>query len=628
MKKLLITSMAAVAIGLYAKADDPVTYSYNTPESFENYNGVENYEGPLFGPQEENAEAYAVTPGWVTTATPEDGIFTVTNIASYVGAGTHETVSRPITDTPNTKALAIDTSNPLMRTVHTDKGSTNYLNEAVFFDSVVQFTATDSKPTPGNDDKLMVWLYASDDVDNDNPGVFGETTPTTNLIITAGYNEIIGETTKLVVTNYLTGVEIEPDSWHRLTIKSFKDKIGNVLFNVWVDGTKVVVDGVTDFSSLLGAESTLNLTGVAFDGKGAVDDLVFTTTDPFPEALYTITVKIEDEEEETPESYKQYSVDGGVTYVALDEEKVYGDGDILEIPQTVTKVWFKIGIPNDAKKLEGVDESAGEYGEGYYWIKEVTVADIISNGEGEVVLKVVDNTSTPEVTTYAVTVNSANATVVGLAEKYAANTPVIFTVTANPGYEVVSVMMNTTVLSVNNEGRYSFTMPAEDVTITVTTEEDKPTVAPGQSVECDSEEAAKKVTITVTDTEAAAAGQDAFIKAVVKQNGDKWVVTVEINTEADGYISADDTLVKVAQKLTEIANATEDEDGNVTVALSGVTPGLYYSVDVSENLAGENQGFNPGTRTLATSAGQVTLKVSKPKGNSAFFKVVQHLTKQ
>jgi hypothetical protein len=156
--------------------------------------------------------------------------------------------------------------------------------------------------------------------------------------------------------------------------------------------------------------------------------------------------------------------------VELDGNKVLGVGDVLAIPDATKKILFKVAITNDEKKLDGVDAPAGEYEEGgYYWIKEVNVADIISNGEGEVVLKVVDNTGTPVVTTYAVTVNSANATVVGLAEKYAADAAVTFAVTANQGYEVVSVMMNSTILSANADGKYSFTMPAETVTIIVTT---------------------------------------------------------------------------------------------------------------------------------------------------------------
>lgn len=615
MKKLLITSMAAVAIGLYAKADDPVTYSYNTPESFENYNGVENYEGPLFGRQQEKAEAYAVTPGWVTTATPEDGIFTVTNITSYVGAGSHETVSRPITDTPNTKALAIDTSSPLMRTVHTDKGSTNYLNEAVFFDSVVQFTATEAKPTPGEGDKLMVWLYKSEDVSDENKGAFGESIPTNALVVTALNNEDEME-------HFLTDMVIEPDSWHRLTIKSFKDADNDdVLFNIWVDTTPVG----GNFVSLLNSDDDArNLAGVAFDGKGAVDDLVFTTTDPFAEALYTIGITLNDTEDAV--NAMQYSVDGGVSYTDIP------DTGKISIPQALQSVKFKF-LVYPGFMIEGstkTAESSEVEGEmWYYWEKEIPVNSITFTDEvGAVEFNLKEDDSAGE-TSYKLTVSAQNATVNGLTQgDYVASTKFTFTVAASEGYEVLSVKMNDDVLSSNASGEYTFQMPEKDVTITVITQVVTPKVAPGQSVECDSEEAAKKVTITVTDTEAAAAGQAAVIKAVVKYNGNKWVVTAEINTEATGYIPADNTLVEVAQKLTEIANATEDKDGNVTVALSQVTPGLYYSVDVSENLAGENQGFNPGTRTLATSAGTVTLKVSKPKGNSAFFKVVQHLTKQ
>lgn len=271
MKKLLITSMAAVAIGLYAKAD----FTGNN-ESFEGYTN----EGPLFAVE---AGKYIYGEDWTSEATPEDGIFTVTNISNITTEEAPYPTDRPLTG-ENLKALAIDTEKSLIRKAIS--GSDDELEGAslegeggapIFFDSVVQFTATDAKPTPGNDDKLMVWLYASDDVDNDNPGVFGETTPTTNLIITASYYE----SGNYVVTNYLTGVEIAPDSWHRLTIKSFKDS-GHLKFNVWVDKTPVTGGTESDFISLQYASENVDTTlkGVAFEGKGVVDDLVFTTDAP------------------------------------------------------------------------------------------------------------------------------------------------------------------------------------------------------------------------------------------------------------------------------------------------------------------------------------------------------------
>ena len=464
MKKLLITTLAAVSVGLCAKAD--------FAENGTSFEGLT--EGDVFSP----------TDTYWTIPTDTDDVFKITNVTYSADATTQHW---DLTD--GEKALSIDTANPILRNVNPvpSDDTTNPPQDVttpIFFDSVVQFTATDVAPSMENNttDKLAVWLYTSpDDVSDTNLGLFGETSPITNVAVTAGYWD--GATLK--TKNYIADIEVEPDTWHRLTIKSFNNDINDLLFNIWVDGTQVsgketfegqttMTDFLSRISDAVNSDTYNKLQAVAFDGKGAVDDIVFTTTDPFAVASYKVTVKIDDAEEESSGSYKQYSVDGGVTYVDLDEEKVYGYGDILEIPQTVTKVMFKIAIPNEAKKLEDVDESAGEYevdGEvlGYYWIKEVNVADIISNGEGEVVLKVVDNTSTPEVTTYAVTVNSANATVVGLAEKYAADTSVIFAVTANQGYEVVSVMMNATALSANAEGKYSFTMPAEAVTITVTT---------------------------------------------------------------------------------------------------------------------------------------------------------------
>lgn len=553
MKKLLITSMVAVAVSICAKATE---ISYNTTESFEERDN----EGPLFERQQENAEAYAVTPGWVTTATPEDGIFTVTNIANYVGSDTHETVSRPIADTPNVKALAIDTSNPLMRTVHTDKGSTNYLNEAVFFDSVVQFTATDAKPTPGNDDKLMVWLYASDDVDNDNPGVFGETTPTTNLIITAGYNEIIGDTTKLVVTNYLTGVEIEPDSWYRLTIKSFKDEIGNVLFNVWVDGTKVVVDGVTDFSSLLDAESTLNLTGVAFDGKGAVDDLVFTTTDPFaggggeepepePEKF---TLKFTIDADAEAEAAVLLVVADGADY----EPEPEPNNDAFILGVDVNSVVAKI-VCGSGYKVTGATASTEEYEEGV-WILPVDVTSAVAGGEITCNVAVVADSGSgdepgtdpdPETPTVDPTSDTLSAVVAGAAN-------------ANPG------------------------------------------------------DIAAQVTISISDADTAAGVTDVYFKktAVYDQAISKWVVTVALD-ETVVQPSADEALENVAAALTG-----DETTVSITYTGKAIKPGLYYGLAAAGDLTALETAV-PANFERAKASG-VELSAEKPEGNAGFFKVV------
>ena len=191
--------------------------------------------------------------------------------------------------TTGEKALSIDTANPILRNVNSKDGESGK-NEAldvstdpVFFDSVVQFTATDVRPqvdVATNKDKLSVWLYASPE--NLEEGAFEETEAKTNLVITAGYRD----GGSLVQKDYLTGVKIAPETWHRLTIKSFIADSGYLVFNVFIDGQSepISVDGVTDFLSLVpvyDASEDIKLQGVAFDGKGAVDDIVFTRANPF-----------------------------------------------------------------------------------------------------------------------------------------------------------------------------------------------------------------------------------------------------------------------------------------------------------------------------------------------------------
>ncbi len=209
------------------------------------------------------------------------------------------------------KALSIDTANPILRNVNQQSDTDNSypaqpVTTPVFFDSVVQFTATDVAPVidtlSNKENKLMVWLYTSpDDVSAENKGLFEETAVKKTLVITAGVIEKIGDTENLVQKNYDTGIEIEPESWHRLTIKSFLNKEKTkLMFNVWLDGAEdpITAEGVTDFLSLVtpNEDSDNYLQGVAFDGKGAVDDIVFTTTDPFyvPPAKVNVSVSIND----------------------------------------------------------------------------------------------------------------------------------------------------------------------------------------------------------------------------------------------------------------------------------------------------------------------------------------------
>lgn len=263
MKKLLITTMAAVSVGLCAKADTGISFDDANYEVDANLFNVSDQTGK-----------YIVTSGWTTDAT-SDELFKIIEV-DYP----EEAVVRHADLSENEKALFIDTSVPLLRNAQEmSNGDYSYpaqdVTTPVFFDSVVQFTATDVAPTAtAGKDKLVVWLYATPE---DGEKSLGETAPVTNLVVTAGD----WSTGSLIPTNYLTNVGIEPNSWHRLTIKSF-EKDDLIKFNVWVDGIPVEISGIEAFDSLVedGALNYNKLQGVAFDGKGAVDDIVFTTTAP------------------------------------------------------------------------------------------------------------------------------------------------------------------------------------------------------------------------------------------------------------------------------------------------------------------------------------------------------------
>lgn len=232
---------------------------------------------------------YWSTDAWETENSADyEGFFVVTNISG----DTSYPESRPEywNGKANSNALVIDTDKPLDRFIHDPENggisSESLKDTNVFFDSVVQFTATDVSPTPVSSiDKLLVWLYTSpEDVTETNRGLFNETTPITTLVVTAGYYKENDST--LYTTNYCVAadnVSIEPDEWHRLTIKAFTSNDGeHALFNVYVDGKKVKTeDEMSDFISLKDNLTSIpDIIGVAFDGKGMVDDIAFTTKAP------------------------------------------------------------------------------------------------------------------------------------------------------------------------------------------------------------------------------------------------------------------------------------------------------------------------------------------------------------
>lgn len=392
MKKLLITAMAAVSVGLCAKAEDASTFTGNGT----------SFDDSTLNP----GDSFTFSSDYWTVTDNSEDLFKIIEVAYPDG------VEKKHWDwaTSGEKALSIDTANPILRNVNQQSDTDNsYPAQAVttpvFFDSVVQFTATDVAPSlEGNTtDKLMVWLYATPE--GTEGRLFGEDDAITNLVITAGYYDGDGNRS---YTNYLTNVAIQPDTWHRLTIKAINDigihNLPTPGFEVYVDGNKNPVSGkcdydgenptlVTKFPSLIARNNSgVNyLQGVAFDGKGAVDDIVFTTENPFAVVSYTVKTTINDID---GAAYtKQYSIDGGSQYTVFAANGSSPFVENLLIPQSVENIKFKFLVYH-SYKVEGATkttETVDYDGERYiYWEKQIAVSSIsFKDNVGEITLNVV-----------------------------------------------------------------------------------------------------------------------------------------------------------------------------------------------------------------------------------------------
>ena len=230
-----------------------------------------------------------------------------------------------------------------------------------YLDTLVQFTPTEDGGAPEVDgaDKLAIWLNV------DSSGA----SPVTNLMVKAGFVDDNGTDTTQTPTTYTltTAAPVVAGQWYRLTIKAIADvtqqKAKNPLayetaytgFEIYLDGVLLAatapafgqgfIDLATDagefgwldqtadaslitylrsgtvFPALGLPTTTATLQGVGFKGSGALDDIVWTTDDPFdvPAAAFTLTWPAG----VTPVSY---SIDGGTA------ESLTGQTSSFSIP--------------------------------------------------------------------------------------------------------------------------------------------------------------------------------------------------------------------------------------------------------------------------------------------------------
>ena len=188
-------------------------------------------------------------------------------------------------DANNPNYLYLDGVQNLGKKINTEIGSSG-----LYIDTMVKFTATeDDAPTPGNEDKLVVWLKQTGDGDN----------ATYTLMVTAGYIN----SAQYVVTpqTYETDATVVPDTWYNLKVKAIENAddsgsidggvVGFVVFiggvaaktstcpadDPEVFGTSKYVDGTNDeyalFPSLIDTSTAgaAEITQLVFSGSGSID---------------------------------------------------------------------------------------------------------------------------------------------------------------------------------------------------------------------------------------------------------------------------------------------------------------------------------------------------------------------
>ena len=279
MKKLIISIVATASIALVAKADVAPNAT-----SFETY--PENVAFDV-GRNDNGGEG-----GYIFWSGGDAGSeFLIKALAE----GEKGTAPRPKYwdgTTPDAKALSIDTDVALSRHVNADRIAQD-IGTGLYFDSMVQFTATDTPPTveANTSDKLVVWLKEIE-------GSEGQPS-TYKLCVTAGVWDELGNITVTPFENTNPEIAISKDEWCRLTISVSKDSDGYPLFEVRVNGKLFTaevekegeeVEVVSQFMSLAyTAEDAKTISSVSFQGKGVIDDLVWTTEDPIADS-YTVIV--------------------------------------------------------------------------------------------------------------------------------------------------------------------------------------------------------------------------------------------------------------------------------------------------------------------------------------------------
>ena len=535
MKKLMMTTVAALGFAALAQA------------GVLNSTGFEEYGENDFAVGRDDQGTGDNARYWLGGT--EGGDFTQTVLKKYGEDPVPANVPDAFTNAANTTFLSVDTGNDvLLRRAATNPTDTLDLSDGpVFFDADVKFTASETDVVASTGDKLLVWLKGDD--------------TTTNLIVTAGlYNGTSGAYDK---TPFIIDGDYSADTWYRLTVKATRVLSGDgenytTAFNVYIDGKLVTSGDTKEFYSLLGQLDTKSTTleAAGFQGTGALDNVVWTTTDPFPaEATYTLAVTIEDE-------------NGDLTAITVNGTEYLINGSSLEIPFLASTKTLEV---------EASDIFEGMMIQEWNGVSTtITVADELEDGRIALTLTVVEDARID--VENATVVYSINADTIKVGDA----APTVTSVTVNEAvltlgtdYTVTSVGTVEAVgeykLIIDGKGAYkgqiqkTFTVQAAGPDVPAEAE-----TVPGTPVQVkatDSEAAVEAVTVQGVNGTVYEASQKYYTKAAV-ETGTEGVfeVTVALN----------ETELKTdVNKAVEAALAAVDT-GATSVALPA---GFYYKVE-------------------------------------------------
>lgn len=268
MKKLMIAMSAAAMAALCAQAGIPKGYTSGI--DFENTaTGNLNVLLDDTNTQQgtDNTQQGTDLKYWASAAaSKEEG--TTGQVESQIVDGSQ------IEGSKNTgKFLKVDETVPLQRSmagVDADGIPTSTpVGDGIEISSRVQFTAADTAPTPGDGDKLLVWMRAADAEKNLPAAVMVTSKGAETAIKT-----IVGDEEKGVTDEQ--AVEAFTADWHTLVIKAEAKGSGLTKTSSFT----VTLDNETagPFESLVtGGDAAQTISSIGFQGTGAVDDIGFKT---------------------------------------------------------------------------------------------------------------------------------------------------------------------------------------------------------------------------------------------------------------------------------------------------------------------------------------------------------------